>query len=370
MNPIEMAKQRNEQQRSGGSAAFFALKDGESVVLRFLTGMVPSRVVSHQCGLKNVDIKEDDFETAATTGQQVLCPGCGLPLTEADVVAHRPGVWAADVHNYFPTSDANKRSNFTCLASHTNAMYGYIPTNQDGTPMYQCPACTCQHNYNKKSGKYKQPSLAVYGIAVERQLVEETEIINGVPTPVVKDSRDVMVEEDGKVKPKLLIVNKGYQSFWSQLGNWSPDYSRSICNYDWRITRHGEGLETSYDIQCLNASNPTTVDISEYKEFMPDVEAIIKGMGDPSFYHKKGYAVPGYQPPDEAAQTTAGTAQESMHQAVQQMQAGQGIPTMQQQAVPAQVQQMQAAQPVQQAIPTAPQTGAGNDWSVVSGQFN
>ena len=344
MNPIDMARQRAEQGgKSGGSAGFFSLKEGESTILRFVTGMVPTYLVKHQCGLSMVDIPKDRFEEAAAAGASVVCPACGMPLAETDIIGAREGVSCADIHNFFPTSEADKRTNFTCLGSPLNARYGYVPTDGQGNPMYQCPACSCQYNRNKDTGKPRMPSMRVYGVAVEREAVMATENVNGIPTPVVKEVRDVMTEVDGQVVPKLLIVNMGFNSFWSKLSNWSPDYSRCICNYDWRITRLGSGLQTVYDIQCINNDSPTPLDPTVYEPFMPDIEGLIKGMGTPQFYVKKGYAVQGYVPEDaqQPVQAYGAVSQESFRQQAQ------SYPQYQPQ----------------------PQYQGGNDWSVVQNQF-
>ena len=347
MNPIDMARQRAEQSRGGSATEFFSLKEGESTILRFLSGMVPTYLVSHQCGLHMVDIPKDRFEDAAASGSHVICPGCGMPLSETDIVGMRAGVVCADVHNFFPTSEADKRTNFTCLGSPLNARYGYVPANGAGEPLYQCPACACQYNRNKDTGKPKMPTMRVYGAAVEREAITATEMVNGIPTPVVKEIRDVMVETDGVLHPKVVLVNMGFNNFWSKLSNWSPDYSRCICNHDWRITRLGAGLQTSYDIQCLNNDAPTSLDPSLYEPFMPDIDAIIKGMGTPQFYVKKGYAVAGFNPEPAEQQSAASSAQAAVTAA-------------------AFAQRAMGAQPVPAQ---QPQVGYGNDWSVVQNQF-
>lgn len=355
LNPIELAKQRSEQQQRGNSSTeFFSLKDGESAILRFVTGMVPTYIVRHECGLNMVDIPQDRFNEAAAAGISVACPMCGKPLEATDIIGARQGVLCADTHNFFPTSEADKRTNFTCLASPMNARFGYVPADEHGNPLYQCPACSCMFNRNKDTGKPKMPAMRVYGVAVERTAVVETEIVGGIPTQVTKDIKDVMVESDGKLVPKLVIVNMGFNNFWSKLGNWCPDYSRCICNYDWRIARIGSSLQTSYDVQCLNGDRPTPLDPDVYAPYMPDIEGLIKGMGTPQFYVKKGYAVPGYVPPEESqgASASASSAQQAVSQAA-----------FRQQYQPQQ-------QFVRQDIPTAvPQVGSGNDWSVVQNQF-
>lgn len=346
MSAVEMARQRAEgaQAGGGGNAQFFSLQEGESTILRFLTGMVPTYIVSHQCGLSMVDIKKDVFEECRSAGVPVRCPGCGQPLSESDIVGERGEVLGAEVHNFFPTNEADKRTSFTCIGSKSNASFGYVP-NVNGVPMYQCPACASQHNLNKQTGKPRTPAFRLYGVAVERQARMETQMVNGIPTPVIKDIQDVVVEADGIQQPKVVIVNMSWTNFWSKLAAFSPDYSQSICNYDWRVTRIGNGLNTTYD--CVKVSDmPTSYDLAAYAAYMPDVKGIISNMGQPDYYEKKGYHVPGYTPPEqEQAHNAAGVAQAAVMQAVQQY-------------------SMPAAQP---APPM--QTGADNDWSVIQNQF-
>lgn len=349
INPIDIARQKSERQGGGGNAQFFSLQEGESTILRFLTGMVPTYMVRHDCGL-NTEMKKELFEEARVAGAAVSCPGCGQPLVEANIVGERDGVLVADVHNYFPTSDADKRTTFVCLASRSNAMFGHVPADADGNPMYQCPACSCQFNRNKDTGKPKAPGMRVYGVAVERVGITSTEMVNGIPTPVVKDVRDVMVEDGGKTHPKVVIVNMSYSNFWSKVQSFDPTYTASICNYDWRVTRIGSGLSTTYDVQPLDTMHPTMVDMSAYAEWMPDVAGLIKGMGDPEYYVKRGYAVPGYvSQGNEPQQTVAGAAA----QAIQQAAFGQPAQQVSPQPMPQQIQQ-----------------GGGSDWSFVQNQFS
>lgn len=372
MSAIEIARQRAEQQQGGGgNAVFFSLKEGESKILRFLNGLAPTYIVSHKCGLSMVDIQVKHFDEAASAGTQVLCPACGEPLAATDIIGSRHDVYVADVHNYFPTSEADKRTSFMCLASPTNASRGYVPATEAGDPLYACPACACQYNISKQTGKPKMPAMRLYGVAVEREGILANEVRNGVPTPVLKDIKDVYEEIDGVMQPKLVIVNMGWKNFWSKLSNWDQTAERSICNYDWKISRVGSGLDTAYDIQCLNDAMPTVTDMSVYEQFMPDIESMLRGMGTPEFYHKKGYSVPGYVPKQAEGQTAGAVAMQNMAQQVQQM--PQAAPVYQASDTP--MQNPVAPQPHQiptaipQAVPQQIQTGVGNDWSVVQNQL-
>ena len=370
MSAVDLAKQRAEQQQGGGNAVFFSLKEGERAHLRFLTGMVDSHVISHSCGLNLYDFPTRKWDDIVTAGQQPLCPNCNQPLTEADIQFDRSEHMIADLHNYFPTSEADKRASFVCLASEVNASRGWVPADPNGNPLYQCPACSCTFNRNKDTGQPKKPTMRLYGIAVVRDVVYSQQMVNGVMVKTATDVRDVMVEENGQVHPKIVVVQMSWTNFWSKLASFDSSYEQSICMYDWSIIRSGSGLSTSYDIQ--RASNtPSVVDPRQYEEWMPDIAKLLQGQGNPSYYVKKGYQVPGYVPPEQAQQNAAGTAQAAIQNAAM------GVPQQQYQ------QPMQPAQQYQGGIPQAapmqetpqpqpmPQVaqGGSNDWSVVQNQF-
>ena len=371
MSAVELAKQRAERQ-GGGNASFFSLKDGEKTYLRFLTGMVDSYVVNHSCGLTMFDFRKKTWDEYVAAGQRPLCPACGQPLQDSDIQYERSEHLAVDLHNYFPTSESGQRASFVCLSSETNALQGFVPATEDGKPMYQCPVCTCTHNINKQTGNPRRPSLKLYGIAVERDVVVEQKMVDGMMRPVPTSVQDVMVEEDGKVHPKLVIVQGSWNNFWQRLDSFSPDYMQSICSFDWSVVRSGTGMDTKYDLQQVS-SEPTVVDMRDYAEWMPDVKGIISAQGNPEYYVKKGYQVPGYVPQQQAQQNAAGTAAAAIQNAaagVPQQQVAPAYSGVPQRAIP-------MAQPVQQGIPQAmpqpmPQQaqGGSNDWSVVQNQFS
>ena len=370
MSAVEMARQRAEQQGGGGNLNFFKLDEGQKTYLRFLTGMVDYKVVSHSCGLNMYDYRKEKWDEESAAGAQHLCPNCGQPLTDENVMYDRPEPLLADLHNYFPTSDVNKHASFVCLASETNAAVGIVPADENGHPKYQCPACACQHNKRKEDGKPKRPTLRMYGIAVERQVEMGQEMVNGIMTPVVKGVSDVMVEEDGKKHPRIVIVQMSWNNFWQKLSNFDNSYENSICLYDWAVQRNGSGLNTSYDLQPVNQGAPNIVDMREYAEWIPDVKKLLSSQGDPKYYVQKGYQVIGYVPEGAPAQNAAGTAQAALQNAGMPVQqaapAYNGVPQQAQQAIP-------VSQPMQpQAIPMAPQAaqGGSNDWSVVQNQFS
>ena len=366
MSAVELAKQRAEQSGgNGGNATFFSLQEGEKKYLRFLTGMVDYHVVSHSCGLNLFDYKKGTWDELLAMGQQPLCPNCGQPLSDSDIQYERNEHAIADLHNYFPTGDGSgNRTTLVCLASPVNASRGWIPVNDAGEPMYQCPACSAQCNRNKQ-GQPKKPSMKLYGIAVEREVVMGTEMVNGMMVPVVKSVQDVMVEDDaGNPHPKVVVVQMSWGNFWQKLSTFDPSYEQSICSYDWAVQRIGSGLNTDYDLQRID-NMPSIVDARQYADWMPDVPAIVKAQGSPEYYAKKGYQVSGYVP-QGTLPNAAGTAQAALQNAAMGV-AQQPVVQYQQQPIP-QAQPMQGMG-VPQPMPQQAQ-GGSNDWSVVQNQFS
>lgn len=365
MSAVELAKQRAEQSSgNGGNATFFSLQEGEKKYLRFLTGMVNSHVVSHECGLNLFDFSHDKWNEQVAKDGHPTCPNCGQPLSQDNIQYERSEHYIADLHNYFPTGDGSgNRTTLVCLASPVNVSRGWVPVDESGEAKYQCPACSAQCNRNKQ-GQPKKPSMKLYGIAIEREVVMGTEMVNGMMVPVVKSVRDVLVEdESGTPHPKLVVVQMSWGNFWQKLSTFDPSYEQSVCNYDWAVQRIGSGLNTDYDLQRVD-NMPSIVDARQYDEWMPDVPAIIKAQGSPEYYAKKGYQVSGYVP-QGTLPNAAGTAQAAMQNAAMGM--PQQPPVQQYQQPIPQAQPM--AQPVPQPMPQQAQ-GGSNDWSVVQNQFS
>lgn len=364
MSPIEVAKQIAAKQGgfSGGGSTFFSLQDGESKVVRFLAAMEPTYIVSHACGANMIDVSANAWETAENAGQAMPCPQCGQPLTKDDIICERPMIEGVHMHRFVATSDPNAKSNFACLESPENAMFGIIDTNADGTPRYHCPICSHPSNLNKQ-GQPKKPSYRLYGIAVERDVKQEFQMINGIRTPVTVGVQDVYdTDDEGRTHPKVVIVEMGWKGFWSKVATYGFD---SICYYDWRVTRMGSGLDTTYEVVPMNTEQPNVVDMKQYEEWMPDVRGLLTGLASPAYYEKKGWAVPGYVAPKDEA-TPASTAQAAVAAV-----AGAYAP---QPAAPAPAPQpAQPYAPVPQGAPspvpiTVP-AGGMNGWDAVAGQI-
>lgn len=360
LSPIEMARQLSARnQNNGNNTTYFSLKDGETKGIRFLTAMAPMTVVSHSCGIEHVDIKTEEFENAKLSGTQVACPQCGQALSEGDIEFERPAVEGALMHRFIPTSDPNRKANFVCMSNPSNIELGI----SEGK--HQCPICTSPENMNK-AGQPKNPSMRVYGIAVERELKFEEQVISGIRRSVMTGAVDVMVtEEDGTVHPKIVIVDMGYQSFWSKLYDFSPDFSNSICYYDWEISRSGSGFDTAYSIQCMNRDAPTTLNMDEYKDYMPDVHAMLSRMADPAYYVKNGWNVVGYIPEQEAQPNQGVAMAQNMMNSVGQVNGYQQQPV----AYAPQQQPQQPQQAYAQPMAAPQPIAGGANWNEIQNQL-
>jgi hypothetical protein len=304
-NAFEQARQQADSQNQGfggGNTDWFNLKDGETKYLRFLNGLVDYVTVSHSCGATLVDIKKSDVEAARAAGQPIICPGCGQPLSDSDIQYERPSIIVADVHRYVLCGADHH--NFVCLSSVLNAKQGLVETNPDGTPKWKCPIDNMRANLNK-NGKPKRPAMRGYAVAVEREAAYQQVNVNGRITNQLIGMNDTMtVDDNGSEHPKVVLVEMSFVGFWQQIYNalGSNDYSRSICDYDWMVTRVGSGMDTKYLVQMVSP-DPSPVDMRVYEQWMPDVMGFVKGIGTPAYYVKQGIGVEGYV--NEAAQQQA-----------------------------------------------------------------
>ena len=374
-DPLEEA--RKTVSRGGNSssrASFFSLRDGETKYLRFLTSMRKMVVVSHECGLSNYEFLADEFDQAQQAGG-IVCPKCGKPITQADVLGTRPEVQVAYMHRWFKTAEPNGHANFTCLEHDGNAMMGLVPANPDGTHMYSCPVCASQENLNA-NGTPRRPSLRMYGAAVERDV--EMQMVpneNGIPVPTIVRAEDVMeTGDDGIVRPKVVIVEMGYYSFWSKLDEIDKTGKASLAYYDFQVTRTGAGLDTTYQVTNVTGmSTPNPLDFNRYRELIPDVSGIAKRAGTPEHYVKCGYPVIGYTQVQQEPQQAYQPAYQQQGYAPQQAQQPQQQP-YQPQAQPYADPFARAydapygAQPQQQQQPQ-PQYGATSDWDDIASQL-
>ena len=289
---FEAAKQRAQESAGGGDLNFFNLKDGESKTIRFLDGLKDTVVVSHSCGLEMLDIDARDWQAAKDSGTPYLCPMCGQPLSDDDVLYERPSVIAADMHNYVMCGDGN-RGKFVCLGSKLNADMGIIPTDDNGMPLHECPVCSHPSNRNKQ-GNPKRPVTRILALAVEMEVMYEQRNVNGRIQQVPAGIRDVVTDEGA---PKIVMVDFGYNNFWSvveaAVGGINGE---AITDYIWRVTRIGEGTSTKYDVQRVN-SEPQPVDRRLYEDGMPDLKRYLSSMASVDRFAEKGFPVGGAPKP-------------------------------------------------------------------------
>lgn len=290
-NPIEMAKQ---QSNSGNytKSAYFKVGDGETKIIRLLTGFSKTYIVGHKCGVQNLDFDKEEFDRAMQLGQPIACPVCGEPLTAQDIIGERPMIEGAYIHGFVQTSDPQKKANFVCL-SHKGNIAGEFIENIGGEPKYDCPVC---HMVDTK-GKELRPSLKLYGIAVERKPIYDTKTVNGIPVKQIVGTEDIMVaDDDGNMHPSVVVVNLPYKSFWSVLYDFQQRSGLLPVYFDWEISRVGSGLETVYTVRPLRQDEPEPISLEPYRELLPDIRGMLCGMGKPEYYTKNGIAVQGYVP--------------------------------------------------------------------------
>lgn len=296
-NAFAAAKQKAQESAAGGGGInFFNLKDGESKTVRFLDGLKPTVVVSHSCGLEMLDIDAAQWHASKDSGTPYLCPNCGQPLTDDDVLYERPSVFVAEMHNYVACADGN-RGKFVCLGSKLNADMGIIPTDNDGFPLHECPVCSHPSNRNSK-GNPKRPVTRIMALAVEMEVTYEQRQVNGRVQQVPAGVVDV-IDDDGK--PRIVLIDMGYNNFWSGIeaavGGMDGE---AITDYIWRITRIGGGTDTKYDAQKVNPTNPMGVDRRIYEaNGLPSIKDYLASMGKPERYAEKGFPVAGTQQPSQ-----------------------------------------------------------------------
>lgn len=353
MSPIEMARNLAAQKGGqGGSVDFFKLGEGETKTIRFLTALVPMYQISHEaCGANHIDIKAYDFDEAEKNGQPFACPNCGQPLTRENIIYTRPEVLSFENHGFVQGADGKRRS-YLCLGSEMNAAFDLVE-NINGQPKYDCPICKATE---------KHPSTRCYGIAVERKVITEMKRNEqGLEAPVVTGIEDVIfTDDDGVTRPRVVVVDMPYARFWSQLMNFSEDFSRSIAYYDWTVSRIGTSTQTQYIVQCANEAAPSGLDMDLYKDYMPNLKSFLQAMGSPKRFVENGWFVEGYTPaPTEQNQATGvEAAQQVFQQATQPAAQPQMTQPAQQQATP------QAQAPMQPTMPAAQ-----NNWGDIQAQL-
>lgn len=259
-NAFDMAKQKMEQQGGGGgfgpAVSWFSLADGESKTIRFLMH-----------GLREDLVIAEMHRFVSVMGQNGM--------------THR---------------------NFVCMSSVMNAQCGLIP-NDNGAPIHQCPIDNAAFNRTQK-GAPRRPTMRGFGLAVEREVVrtEMQTLPNGYQMSVPVEVRDVLVvDEDGKQHPKVVMVDMSFQGFWAKVDAAMQGVAaQALCDVDWQVSRMGSGTNTTYDVQVL-PSAPAPIDVNSYSEWMVDVHEYVSRLGQPQYYVNYGFNVPGYVPPADSA---------------------------------------------------------------------
>lgn len=118
-------------------------------------------------------------------------------------------------------------------------------------------------NARAKDGKY-HPSIKLWARAIVRDEIKGTAAMvdagliekHEVGTTVGFQDREIEVQEtdkDGKAvgepkkQPEVVVINMGMKNFFGALQA-SYDAYGTVLDRDYRITRHGTGLESEYDI--------------------------------------------------------------------------------------------------------------------------
>jgi hypothetical protein len=170
-------------------------------------------------------------------------------LTDGDDIA------MAVIHEFVPCHDGSKRS-FVCRQEFDE----------------RCELCD--------TPDVRKREIA-YGIAVWRE-------------PVKKDGKTVFrtktemldIEVDGKKDSKEVpwvgIIQQAPRNFWA----WfyvAYNNKGTLLDRDYTIKRIGQGKETDYQ---PFPEDPQDLDLSKFKEYMPDLEGMIQFLGSKEYYDK------------------------------------------------------------------------------------
>lgn len=301
-DPIAYANQHSQRGDGGRRISYLRLKDGDTVTLRFLSAMRESVIVRCKCGNAFYEVTKDRWDGDPASH---VCPACHSQLDDSCVIGTRPALLPVHVHKYVTCADGSKKS-FVCLSSALNAGIGVVPADSDRRPVYQCPICSDPNNVGD-NGRPRKAAMRAYGLAVVRTVRTERAYNNGVPFDRIIGIEDEMTTDEQGTHPNVVMVEMPWNSFWKKLDKF-PGYDPSICYFDWRITRTGSGLDTSYDVQALqDPQHAAEFDPSPYEPYMTDLLAYLKAMGDPKRYQNAGFIVPGLDP----TQTSQAVPQQS-----------------------------------------------------------
>lgn len=244
------AEAAKAQQAGFNRAAFFGIKDGESIVVRFLTD------------------------------------------GDAWVVV--------DMHGNVPTKA--KPAGYTGnWPERMGAVCRYTKLDDGSTIADDCYICDNMTETRKKKNSEEREQIPFgksarpWALACVRE-----EVRNETGTEILgyrDQEREVQKEDDKgnktveKVKD-VVMINMGYKNFFSALEGFFAVY-HTLLDRDYRITRKGAGTDTDYDIVPLDPSTMADgrrFDLREpdlmerYTPFMPDLVAEVEQRASNAFY--------------------------------------------------------------------------------------
>lgn len=144
-------------------------------------------------------------------------------------------------------------------------------------------------NARAKDGKY-HPSIKLWARAIVRDEIKGTAAMvdagliekHEVGTTVGFQDREIEVQEtdkDGKAvgepkkQPEVVVINMGMKNFFGALQA-SYDAYGTVLDRDYRITRHGTGLESEYDIVPMDpimTKDPETERMVKFTLAKPEI---------------------------------------------------------------------------------------------------
>lgn len=266
-----------------GSTDYFSLKEGESAVLRFITGMVEYISFTHrsnpQCNHVG-DVTKAAWDNSVAAGQAPLCPSCGQPILENDVDYVRPDMQGGGYHY------VNDKGYMLCAND---------PMSDITVP---CPLCETKiERTSKKTGKTyfadNNPTnrLAAYAVVREIEWAEGERSPMGIPTQVISNVKDHMVQgDDGMLRPQVVMVSQTFSNFWKQIklavdcGGADP-YANCMCWYDWEVQRVDD---RTYSITPIAGAPVFSTDYRLYAPYMKDLVEHVKFFGSFEHYVSSG----------------------------------------------------------------------------------
>lgn len=345
---------KEAEERSNG-AGYLKINENESAIIRFLSPLVDNYELVHTsagCAC-HIEMPRQAWESyRGSTGENPMCPICGKPFADQDVIGVKEGARGGGFH-YIEGSGY-----LLCL------------DDPDNNHPYQCPLCLMQVEKTRRSdnSKYMAPNtpqnrMCAYAVLRTAKKDRGTDG-RGLPTEEIVGIEDEMVERNGVMVPNVVIVDQAWSNFWASLTHKGDDFCDPITYYDYEVKRTGKA---SYQITKIQRP-AEIVSIDRYKPYMTRTLAEhVLGKGTPQYYTGRGVYVAGYTPdagatPGYTPSTLAGCAQNTLSAAAQPYAAPAAqpyaAPAAQPYAAPVVAQQPYSAQTAPQGNPyqaSAPQ---------------